>query len=294
VHDDDLQQQLAEAREMIRVLQEELEETNRGLLALTLELEQRVDERTRELREAHAELQKTNSEVLQATLELQASNRELEAFSYSVSHDLRAPLRSIDGFSQLLLEECYDRLDEAGRQYLQRVRGACQRMGQLIEDMLTLSRVTRSELHRQTVDVSRLVKTIVAGLRQTEQGRSAQFVIAEGVVALGDKGLLYAALENLLGNAWKFTSKQPQTYIEFGYSENPPVYFVRDNGVGFDMAYADKLFGAFQRLHSERDYPGTGIGLATVQRIIHRHGGRIWAKAAVGQGATFYFTLCGG
>jgi light-regulated signal transduction histidine kinase (bacteriophytochrome) len=294
VRDDDLQRQLAEARETIRALQEELEETNRGLLALTLELEQRVDERTKELRDAHAELQKTNSEVLQATLELQASNRELEAFSYSVSHDLRAPLRSIDGFSQLLFEEYYHRLDEPGRQYLQRVRGACRRMGQLIEDMLTLSRVTRSELHRQKVDLSRLVRTIAAALQQTEPTRPAEFIVAEGVVAVGDGGLLRAALENLLGNAWKFTSKTRQTRIEFGSTENPPMYFVRDNGVGFDMTYADRLFGVFQRLHSERDFPGTGIGLATVQRIIHRHGGRVWAEATMGQGATFYFTLCGG
>jgi light-regulated signal transduction histidine kinase (bacteriophytochrome) len=290
---DMLQRQLTEARETIRVLEEELAETNRGLVALTLELEQRVDERTKELRAAHAALQKTNAELLQLTSELQAANKELEAFSYSLSHDLRGPLRSIDGFSQLLLEDCSDRLDERGKDYLQRVREACQRMAQLTEDMLTLSRLTRREMRKEAVDLSTLAQIIAAALQQTDPQRRAEFVIAAGVVAIGDAGLLRAALENLLGNAWKFTGRVPQARIEFGCAEQPPIYFVRDNGAGFDMAYADKLFGVFQRLHTEREYPGTGIGLATVQRIIHRHGGRIWAEAAVGQGATFYFTLCG-
>jgi light-regulated signal transduction histidine kinase (bacteriophytochrome) len=291
--DSDLQRQLTTAQETIRMLQDELAETNRGLLALTLELELRVDERTKELRAAHEVLQRTNDELLQSTVELQAANQELEAFSYSVSHDLRGPLRSIDGFSQLLLEDCYDQLDEHGKDYLQRVREACRRMAQLTEDMLTLSRVTRREMRKEAVDLSILARSIATALQQTEPQRQAEFVIAEGLVAIGDPGLLRAALENLLGNAWKFTGKQPQARIEFGRTENPLIYFVRDDGAGFDMAYANKLFGVFQRLHTDREFLGTGIGLATVQRIIHRHGGRIWAEAAVGEGATFYFTLCG-
>jgi light-regulated signal transduction histidine kinase (bacteriophytochrome) len=291
--DSDLQRQLTTAQETIRMLQDELAETNRGLLALTLELELRVDERTKELRAAHEVLQRTNDELLQSTVELQAANQELEAFSYSVSHDLRGPLRSIDGFSQLLLEDCYDQLDEHGKDYLQRVREACRRMAQLTEDMLTLSRVTRREMRKEAVDLSILARSIATALQQTEPQRQAEFVIAEGLVAIGDPGLLRAALENLLGNAWKFTGKQPQARIEFGRTENPLIYFVRDDGAGFDMAYANKLFGVFQRLHTDREFPGTGIGLATVQRIIHRHGGRIWAEAAVGEGATFYFSLCG-
>ncbi len=164
-------------------------------------------------------------------------------------------------------------------------------MAQLTEDMLTLSHVTRREMRQEPVDLSTLARTIAAALQEAEPQRQAEFVIADGLIAVGDTGLLSAALENLLGNAWKFTSKMPQARIEFGCIEPSPLYFVRDNGAGFDMAYVDKLFGVFQRLHSIREYPGTGIGLATVQRIIHRHGGRIWAEAAVGQGATFYFTL---
>jgi light-regulated signal transduction histidine kinase (bacteriophytochrome) len=291
VYDNDLQPQLDEALETVRLLHEELAETNRGLLALALELEQRVDERTKELRDAYTALQKTNAEVLQMTAELQAANRELEAFSYSVSHDLQAPLRRIDGFSQLLLEECFDHLDANGQLYVQRTREACQRMFQLIDDILALSRVTRSEMDKNRIDLSQLVKHIAAALQFADPQRQAEFVIAEGVVAIGDVRLLRAALENLLGNAWKFTSQKPQARIEFGCAENRPIYFVRDNGAGFDTAYADKLFGVFQRLHNEREFPGNGIGLATVQRIIHRHGGRIWAEAKVGLGATFYFTL---
>jgi light-regulated signal transduction histidine kinase (bacteriophytochrome) len=283
--------QLTEARETIRVLQEELAETNRGLLALTLELEQRVDERTQELRAAYAELQKTNAEVLQTTLELQAANRELEAFSYSASHDLRAPLRGIDGFSYLLLEEYSDHLGEDGQYYLQRIREACRRLTQIIDDMLMLSRVTRSKMRKEQVDLSGLAEAVTAELQQMEPQRQAEVVIVKGAVAAGDAGLPRAALENLLCNAWKFTNKQPRTRIEFGCAGTPPIYFVRDNGVGFDMAHADKLFGVFQRLHTDKEFPGTGIGLATVQRIIQGHGGRIWAEAAVGQGATFYFTL---
>jgi light-regulated signal transduction histidine kinase (bacteriophytochrome) len=291
VSDNDLQQKFAEALEVIRTLQEELAETNRGLVALTLELEQRVDERTKELRAAHAELEQTNVELLQRTSELQAANQELEAFSYSVSHDLRTPLQSVLGFTELLVERCSAQLDARSQQYLQRLREGGYRMVQLIEDLLMLSRITRSEMTVRTVDLSLLAKTIASTLALTQPRRRVALVIAEGMVTIGDEGLLRAALENLLGNAWKFTGKKRQARIEFGCAGNPPVYFVRDNGAGFNMADADRLFGAFQRLHPVSEFPGTGVGLTTVRRIISRHGGRVWGKAAVGQGATFYFTL---
>ncbi len=287
----DVQRRLAEAYETIQALQDELAETNRGLVALTLELEQRVDERTKELRTAHAALQQANADLLRLTSELQTANKELEAFSYSASHDLRAPLQSILGFSELLIENCAEQLDTQGKHYLQRVRAACQRMEQLIDDMMMLSRVTRSEMRKDTVDLSAMAKSISSALALTQSQRRVTFVIAEGVVARGDAGLLRAVLENLLGNAWKFTSKKPQARIEFGCTGTPPVYFVRDNGAGFDMAKADKLFGVFQRLHTDAEFPGTGVGLAIVQRIIQRHGGRVWAEATVGAGATFSFTL---
>jgi PAS domain S-box-containing protein len=228
-----------------------------------------------------------------SSAQLAAINKELEAFSYSVSHDLRAPLRTIDGFSQALLEDYPDRLDEQGRDYLQRVRAASQRMGALIDDLLKLSRLTRSEMHQEPVDLSALAREVATNLQQTQPERRVNFVISRGLTASGDHQLLRVALENLLGNAWKFTGKCPQARIEFGAIQNgdKKAYFVRDNGAGFDMTYAGKLFGAFQRLHETTEFPGTGIGLATVQRIIHRHGGRVWAEGAVGKGATFYFTL---
>jgi light-regulated signal transduction histidine kinase (bacteriophytochrome) len=287
----DLQRKFAEALEVIRTLQEELAETNRGLVALTLELEQRVDERTKELRAAHRALEETNAELRQLTSDLQTANRELEAFSYSVSHDLRSPLQSVLGFSELLVERCESQLDAQAKQYLQRLRAGCYRMVDLIEDMLMLSHITRREMHQEPVDLSLLAKTVASTLAMTQPRRRVTFDIAEGLVTMGDAGLLRVVLENLIGNAWKFTGKTRRARIAFGCAETPPIYFVRDNGAGFDMANADKLFSAFQRLHSANEYPGTGIGLATVQRIISRHGGRIWAEAAVGQGATFYFTL---
>jgi hypothetical protein len=246
---------------------------------------------------AEAEIRRLNAEleerVRQRTAQLEAANHELESFSYSVSHDLRAPLRSIDGFSQALLEDCGDRLDEKGKDYLQRVRAATQRMGQLIDDLLNLSRITRSEIRRERVDLSALARGIVAELQQREPGRDVTVTIADGLVVEGDSRLLRVVLENLLGNAWKFTSRQPKAAIEFGktMTDGLPTFFVRDNGAGFDMTYVRKLFGAFQRLHTQRDFPGSGIGLATVQRIIQRHGGRVWAEGAVGQGATIWFRL---
>ena len=244
-----------------------------------------------EIRELNAELE---HRVRERTAQLEVANKELSAFAYSVSHDLRAPLRGIDGFSQALLEDCSDSLDAAGQDYLRRVRAASQRMGQLIDDLLMLSRLTRSEMHFERVDLSALVLEIVDVLRAAHPGRQVEVVVAEGIMAKGDARLLRVMLENLLGNAWKFTGKQPSGRIEFGMTqiaETPGVYFVRDNGAGFDMAYADKLFAPFQRLHRVTEFDGTGIGLATVQRVVHRHGGRVWAEGAVGEGATFYFTL---
>jgi len=239
-----------------------------------------------ERKRAEAALQK-------AKLELEAANKELEAFSYSVSHDLRAPLRSVDGFSQALLEDYGELLPPEGRNFLERVRSSVQRMAELIDDLLNLSRVTRAQIKSVPVDLTRLAENIAAELQRTHPGRSVKFSFAPNLIVRGDPHLLQVVLENFLNNAWKFTSKQEQPEIEFGsrYENDESIYFVRDNGAGFDMVYADKLFGAFQRLHAMMEFPGTGVGLATVQRIIHRHGGRVWAEGAVNQGATFFFTL---
>ena len=227
------------------------------------------------------------------SIELEAINQELEAFSYSVSHDLRAPLRAIDGFSRILLTDYADRLDETGRDRLGRVRRAAQHMGTLIDDLLKLSRVTRTELKREEVDLSALARELADDLRKQAPDRNVQFIIAPDLLAHGDKGLLRIALDNLLGNAWKFTGGRDEARIgmELAPGQGSQTYVVSDNGAGFDMAYADKLFGVFQRLHDTSEFPGTGIGLATVQRIIHKHGGRIWAESEVGKGARFYFTL---
>ncbi len=239
--------------------------------------------------------ERASKDLEDANRELEATNRELEAFSYSVSHDLRAPLRTIDGFSQILLEDYQDRLDEEGVDYLGRVRAASKHMAGLIDDLLDLSRVGRRPLSREHVDLSGLVAGIVENLRVSDPGRKVEFVIERDVAAWADVGLLKVALENLLGNAWKFTSREPEARIEFGVQgeDGRSVYYVRDNGAGFDDAYSDKLFGAFQRLHGQDEFEGTGIGLATVARIVHRHGGRVWAEGRVGEGATFYFTLGG-
>lgn len=235
-------------------------------------------------------------EIHRRTAELQAANEELEAFSYSVSHDLRAPLRSIDGFSMALLEDYAGQLDETGQNYLQRVRAATQRMGHLIDDMLELSRIVRAEMRHETVNLSSMATEVLEELRKNDAGRKVEWHIQPGLEAEADARLLKVVLDNLLGNAWKYTARQPEARIEFGQVENGNVegikeFFVRDNGAGFDMAYADKLFGAFQRLHAASEFPGTGVGLATVQRIIHRHGGRVRGEGKPGQGATFYFSL---
>ncbi len=227
------------------------------------------------------------------TAELEAANRELEAFSYSVSHDLRAPLRIMEGFSSALLEDYAAKLDDQGKQYLRYIQDSSDLMARLIDDLLKLSRVTRSDMNREKVNLSEIAQKIVAGLEKAEPGQKVKLNIASDVMAYGDRNLLHLVLENLLGNAWKFSGKVDSPRIEMGIAEynGKRAYFVRDNGVGFDMTYADKLFKPFQRLHKASEFAGTGIGLATVQRIIRRHGGEVWAESKLGEGATFYFTL---
>jgi PAS domain S-box-containing protein len=246
-----------------------------------------------ERRRIEDRVRRLNEDLARRVAELAAVNKELEAFSYSVSHDLRAPLRSIDGFSQALIEEHAGPLDETALDYLRRIRAASQRMGELIDDLLDLSRVTRREMRHDDVDLSALAAGVMVELTKASPERLAEVRIAEGLRGFGDPALLRLALENLLGNAWKFTGRVSPARIEFGAQRDGDrlTYYVRDNGVGFDMAYADKLFGAFQRLHAAHEFSGTGIGLATVQRIVLRHGGQVWAQSAVGQGATFFFTL---
>ena len=238
-------------------------------------------------------LQDALAQAAESNRALQLSNRELESFSYSVSHDLRAPLRSVDGFSNILLKNYADRLDEQGCNFLQRMRAASQRMSQLIDDMLVLSRISRAELNKERIDLSALVETAVAQLRESFPEHTIEAVIQPGVTVEADRRLVRIVLDNLLGNTWKFTGKTPDARVEFGgeMRNGHMECFVRDNGAGFDMAYADKLFGAFQRLHSANEFPGSGIGLATVMRVIHKHGGEVRAEGAVGQGATFWFTL---
>ena len=250
-----------------------------------------------ERKQAEEDLQKLNVEleqrVKERTAELESLNKELDAFSYSVSHDLRSPLYSIQGFSQALMEDYSEALDEQGKDYLNRVHAAGQRMGELIDDLLKLSRVTRLEMHREEVDLSAFASSYLTALQEQEPERQVHTIIAPKIVVMGDASLLRIALENLLGNAWKFTEHVEQAEIEFSALQYnyQVVYSIRDNGAGFDMCYANKLFSPFQRLHNQEEFTGTGIGLSIVSRIVQRHGGKIWAKGEVGQGATFYFTL---
>jgi signal transduction histidine kinase len=225
--------------------------------------------------------------------ELERANRELDAFSYSVSHDLRAPLRAISGFSHAVLESSADKLDDESKRWLENVRSGCQRMGEMIDDLLDLARVTRCDLSRGKVDLGALARDVLANLRSAEPERSVEVVIAVDLLAEADPRLMRSALENLLGNAWKFTRRTPRPVIEVGATraDGRITYFIRDNGAGFRSSAVGKLFAPFQRLHAESEFEGTGVGLATVQRIIHRHSGRIWAEGDVGKGATFYFTL---
>lgn len=267
--------------EAVRV-NDELRAREQDLKTANEELEREIAERKR----AEAETRKLNTE-------LAAANKELEAFSYSVSHDLRAPLRAIDGFSQALLDDNGARLDAEGRDSLQRVRAAAQHMGMLIDDLLSLSRATREEMNMGAVDLSAIAQRIAKELRQAEPDRLVEFVIEPGLAANGDARLLGVALDNLLRNAWKFTRERSLARIEFGINRDSdkPTYFVRDNGAGFGMEYADKLFQPFQRMHSSAEFEGTGIGLAIVRRVVRRHGGEAWAAAQKDKGATFYLTL---
>lgn len=249
----------------------------------------------RPLQQEIIERQKTEEKLQHQTDELLTINKEVETLSYSLSHDLRSPLRSIAGFSQILQEDAGHKLTAGEADDLKRIISASNRMAELIDDMLRLGRVTRSELETDEVNFAALAENTVEQLGYAGDIREIKWTIESGLSAVGDKKLLALLVDNLLGNAWKYTSKTAKANIEFGMTQRDGenVYFVKDNGVGFDMQYAEKIFGAFQRLHREEDYPGTGIGLATVQRIVHRHGGRIWAEAAEGQGATFFFTLPG-
>lgn len=287
---------------------------------LNTELERRVAERTAELlysngalrrsedklrialdsaKKAEREVRELNSELEQRirdrTALLEVANKELEAFSYSVSHDLRAPLRGIDGWSLALVEDYGSQLDDRAREYLGRVRSEAQRMGMLIDDILQLSRVSRGEIKLIQVDLSAVARAVVSRLRESHPDRKMHFIIEPGLTACGDARLLEVALTNLLQNAVKFTGPRAEGRIEVGRlgDDGDPTFYVRDNGVGFDMAYAQKLFGAFQRLHKVQDFPGTGIGLAIVQRVIQRHGGRVWAESEPDKGAAFYFALRG-
>jgi signal transduction histidine kinase len=269
-----------------------------ALLFMLLRRHQREgDQATAALLASQDEVRRMNAElerrVAERTRQLESMNRELESFAYAVSHDLRAPLRSLSGFSQILLETAPEGLDEKSQHYLQRIQDASKRMSSLIEDLLGLSRIGRSELVARTVSLTQICADACAALREREPARDVQFEVQADMSVDADARLLRIAMDNLLGNAWKYTGPVAQARITVGLQAGPegPVYFVRDNGVGFDMAYADKLFTPFQRLHAPSQFPGSGVGLVIAQRIVARHGGRMWAEAAPDQGATFYFTL---
>jgi signal transduction histidine kinase len=276
----------------------QLTEDEIGTLAIAFnDMLSEIERRTSELQASTRELDRLNEtlekRVRDRTDQLEESNRQLEAFSYSVSHDLRAPLRAIDGFSQALIEDHGKDVSEGVHAYLSRIRGATLRMSQLIDDLLNLSRISRKVLSPEEVDLSAMGRQVLADLAQREPARKVRVEVWDGMVVHADARLLRVALENLLGNAWKFTGRTADAHIEFGIlrDRDASTWFVRDNGAGFDMRYAEKLFDAFQRLHGADEFPGTGIGLATVQRIVHRHGGRIWAHSEPNRGTTFYFTV---
>lgn len=272
---------------------DEIGASTEALRTSNAELELEIIERRRAREEVLQLNEELEQKVQKRTQQLLVTNQELESFCYSVSHDLRGPLRSISGFSQALLEELPPELPGQAQRYFDKITAATLRMGQLIEDLLNLSRVSRGELVRQEVNYTAMAEEVIQDLQQREPGRTVTVSIWEGIVVDADPKLLKIVLENLLGNAWKFTAHADSAKIETGVmlDGERQIYYVRDNGAGFDMTYADKLFGAFQRLHAMNEYPGTGIGLATVQRIVHRHGGRIWFNASPGHGAVFYFTL---
>lgn len=274
-------------QEMIRLLQQELAETNREVMALTVELEKRVEERTSALQQAHQELEQQNAR-------LEALNKELEAFTYSVSHDLRAPLRHLLGFAQALEEDCSEQVGEQGREYLVRIGEAARHMSTLIDAVLSFGRTGQQPLKEMDVNFASLVAEVIAELRPDQGERRIDWVVQPLPKVRGDLSLLRQVWVNLIGNAIKYTRHQPAARIEIGTTasqDHEMVFFIRDNGAGFDMSQYDKLFGLFQRLHRREDFEGTGVGLANVRRIIERHGGRIWAEAKLDEGATFYFAL---
>ena len=274
-------------------LRERVAQKTSELQAAVVALESEVRERKAAEQEVRRLNEILETRVEERTRQLETANSELEAFSYSVSHDLRAPLRSIDGFSTILLEDCAASLDQVGQDSVRRIRAASKRMGVLIDDLLKLSRATRATIHSQAVELSELAEEIAGNLKRQEPERNVEFAITPQLSVVADPGLMRVVMENLLGNAWKFTSRHAAAKVEFGSMdrEGQTLFYVRDDGAGFDPASAHKLFAPFQRLHAAKEFEGTGIGLATVRRIIHRHGGEVWAEGATEEGATFYFTL---
>ena len=282
-----LQPRFESPQETIRVLQQELAETNREVMALTVELEKRVEERTADLRAAQQELEWKNSK-------LEAANKELEAFSYSVSHDLRAPLRHLNGYAHALAEDFQSVLGPQGLEYLNNITKAAQQMGSLIDDLLSFARAAQNPVQDTEVDFQELVRKIIIEMQPEQGQRQVEWVVHPLPIVRGDPAMLRQVWVNLISNALKYTRQKEQARVEIGRSESlalETVFFVRDNGVGFDMEHAVRLFGLFQRLHNRDQFEGTGLGLANVRRIINRHSGRTWAKGEVGKGATFYFSL---
>jgi len=280
-----LQREITHREEVYRALQEESNDRGRLNQELQHEIKHRIS--------VQGEIEQLNKELQSNNETLNALNKELESFSYSVSHDLRTPLRSISGFSQALLRRNHDQLDEEGKDYLERILANTQRMGSLIDDILQLSRLNRGDIKKESFNLSELANETTQELSRQDPERRVDISIDPEMNIFGDKRLLQAVLQNLIGNAWKFTAEKPVPKIEIGKKNvnNKTTYYVKDNGAGFDMQYAHKLFGAFQRLHAINEFPGNGIGLATVQRIIHRHGGEVWAEGAVDEGATFFFSI---
>ena len=291
-----LRQQLEEAQKTIAMLHDELTEMNKGINGLNLELEQRIDELSRvniELQREIAKRIQAEEEIKSYDAKLENANKELETFAYSVSHDLRTPLRAIDGFSRILLEDFTEKLDDEGRRVLNVIRSNTVRMGQLIDDILSFSRLGRIEMNVLDIDMGKLVRSVVNELKPTVNDRNVELIIDTLPPSQGDKAMIRVVMVNLINNAIKFTRPRTVARIEIGgqSENNENSYFVRDNGVGFDMNYLNKLFGVFQRLHSQDEFEGTGIGLALVKQVITRHGGRVWAEGKVDEGAVIHFTL---
>ncbi len=287
---DKLNEEIASLRSQNHDLVEELERTNHELMEFAVILDAKVEEKTKTIMEINSQLEER---VQQRTRELEAANKELEAFAHSVSHDLRAPLRAIDGFSQAIVEDYSDIFDDTAKLYFDRIRNATMQMASLIDDLLELSRITRSDFSTSSVDLAVLANDTIRLLHMTEPERPYTFICPASINVRADLGLMSIALNNLLGNAWKYTAKTDRAMIEFGFMEQngKPVYFIKDNGVGFDNKYVDTLFQPFQRLHPRSEFEGTGVGLATVVRVIQRHNGEIWGEGEEGKGASFFFTL---